>query len=314
MFSLTFHRRTVVLFACLLYFEKRFVYTTHDGFLSVRGEDACAPKYELSIPFHFGKDWVGAVYVCQNGYISLGTGYPQTITSPGEYNSITGSPIIAPVLIKNDGQHLSRREMGAFYEELDPIEYMDGTQDRSFTFRYDPYFVPDMIFHAMWREYRTSRGWRDREASVTIACDFNFPTSDEPIGNKCAIQFHYDYLYEVEDPVTGEYMRAGVYSSDGVIFELPDSGNSDVRFLDDRSNTGFGGWWEYEIVQDPDSDPIIREYQRSDCNDHTHFDMPENCVITKPQPKVTDTSVGNGDVTYTVIVCGVFIVQMGWIF
>ena len=70
---------------------------------------------------------IDSLYVCQNGYVSLGNSTPDILTSPGDYNSALNATIMAPGLMKNN--ETSVELIGAYYGELDDPSDWDGEDD-----------------------------------------------------------------------------------------------------------------------------------------------------------------------------------------
>ena len=188
-----------------------------DGYMTVVGEDLCSDKITLSTSFKFGSETINSLYVCQNGYVSLGDAAPEIMTSPSEHNALSTSTILAPALLKN--HHVANLQgVGAMYKEEFHSNWAGGENDVNSTnstdsedyVPIDPYFQPSYTFTTTWMVVDTSFQIQ-RLVVMLIACDPDVMTSGGLV-SKCMLSYHYNTLLEMQDPVSSEFMRAGVYS------------------------------------------------------------------------------------------------------
>ncbi|XP_075244463.1 uncharacterized protein LOC142338558 [Convolutriloba macropyga] len=251
--------------------------TLLDDLTTLVGEDACSPQINLTRSLKLGNDVIDSLYVCQNGYVSLGNSTPDILTSPGDYNSALNATIMAPGLMKNN--ETSVELIGAYYGELDDPSDWDGEDDEDDDDEHeiDPYFLPEFAFMAVWIAVDSNANVT-RLVSLVLACDTDYPTT-EGKSERCAMLMLYDTLVDVQDPSTSAFMRTGVYSPSGVILELPYSGTENVTLLASESNVNDPGFWLYEMDQKYSSGDIIKTYVRSDCNTFADKDLPDNCKI-----------------------------------
>ena len=164
-------------------------------YTDVTEADSCSEESILPMTMNIGTTGFDSLYVCHNGYISLGSSPPPNLTSPGQFGQVNGSSsslIIAPALIK----HMDE-ETNIVYSthviDLDELGFA-------------------LAIHVSWSVFDIVERFK-RIVSCAITCS---SANILVYGSECTLSIHYMNLSEILDPITNEYMRAGFFrQSDG---------------------------------------------------------------------------------------------------
>ena len=164
-------------------------------YTDVTEADSCSEESTLPMTMNIGTTGFDSLYVCHNGYISLGSSPPPNLTSPGQFGQMDGSSaslIIAPALIK----HLDEETHIVYSTHVIDLDEL-GTV---------------LSISVSWSVFDIAERF-ERTVSCTITCS---SANILVYGSECTLSFHYMDMSAILDPITNEYMRAGFFrQSDG---------------------------------------------------------------------------------------------------
>ena len=165
----------------------------------VIGKDQCSEKIDLleTLPM-FGQNF-SALYMCANGYMSLGCHAPEILIHPDDFFKVQSNAIIAPLLIRQGDNYAGQFTQGHGFFESENGLY-EGT-----ILAVDPFFNDDYQFVGFW-----STLWGtgpENWMRIALAMDKNYAGT----GNvKIILYYQYATMPLNQDSATGQYVRAGI--------------------------------------------------------------------------------------------------------
>ena len=168
------------------------------------GKDKCSSELTLLEPLSMFSLNVSSVYVCNNGYITLGSSAPEILTEPDDLLSLKSSTVLAPLLRGEPIDFYGRFKQGfqATNDVVDVMHYMVTPQDPQFTLETLDYF-----FVAIWS--RVPGSGTGNMFRVVLLKDSNYANQGN---DKITILYDYWSFPNGQDAATGQYARAGVNS------------------------------------------------------------------------------------------------------
>ena len=165
----------------------------------VVGTDQCSEKLDLLVNLTMFGETFSSLYVCVNGYISLGSAAPDILVEPDEFSTHQTTTIMAILLMQQPANMAVQFSQGFGFFESENGLY-DGTIKVV-----DPYFDDDYQFIAFWSNLPGTPSGDWMRLIVTKDNDYA-GTGKE----KIHVIYQYGTLPINQDATTGQYARAGV--------------------------------------------------------------------------------------------------------
>ena len=167
----------------------------------VLADDQCSEKIDLLEPVTLFGQVVESIFMCANGYLSLGGDNPETLVEPDDLYNLQTNAVIAPLLARQGANYAGQFSQGLGFFESENGFY-EGT-----ILAADPFFNDDYQFIAYWGTLHGTgpENWM----RVIFVKDNNYAGT----GNqKVLLYVQYGTAPINQDSSSGQYVRAGINS------------------------------------------------------------------------------------------------------
>ena len=163
--------------------------------------DSCSTRIDLDATVEIFDTMISSIFVCTNGYITLGAAAPEVLAKPDDFLNLNTSTILAPLVRGEPSNFEAVFKQGSVVtnEISDVLTQMIAPED--------PFFSFDYYFRVRWRVpagMGLGNGFR-----IIVFQDNDYAGQ----GNqKILVLIDYESIRNGQDDATGQYVRAGFNS------------------------------------------------------------------------------------------------------